>query len=148
MNRGPILSNSTLHHYLKNNWNKVKEKRKNIIAELVKSLREVGRVNSFEKRCQQILLLSELRWFWDKPVMEKENLLFCANCYEWDEKDSEFEFCWNNIHTIHKICSRSCILKRLSNDDQCDHVTYNHEFYSQHHICLLCHPLFGEPFGY
>lgn len=147
--RGPILSSSTLHYYLRNNWNKVKEKRKKIFAEKVKSLKEIGRVNSFKKRSDQIYLLSELRWFWDRPVFKNSDLLFCTNCFEWGEKNSnEFTICQNNHHTIHKHCSMSCILRRLFNDNYCDHVTYNHVFYSQHYVCLLCHPLFGEPFGY
>lgn len=136
-----------MHQYIKNNWKIIKEKRKKRVEELVKSLKEVGRINTFQKRWEQIYLLSEIRWFWDKTKIENFNL--CTNCLEWDENGSnEFQFCQNNLHTIHKDCYKKCILKRLFNDGYCDHIMYPQKYYLQHHICLICNPLRGSPIGY
>lgn len=141
---GPILSSSILKHYIKNNWSRVKENRKKKIEALAKSMKEIGRIDSFDKRCDQIFILSDLRWYWDMPI-EKDDLLLCTYCFEWDRSDfKEFTLCINNVHTIHKNCSRNCILKRLFNDDYCDHATYDHELYSPD-LCLLCNPLYDHP---
>lgn len=146
--KGPILSSYTLQQYIRNNWLKIKERRRQYIAILAQLLDNLGPIDSFEKRRDHIYILTEMRWNWDKPT-EKENILLCTQCMEWDSKDSkEFEMCWNNVHTIHKNCVYKCLLRRLFNDGFCDHTLYHHAFFAQHHLCLICHPLFGEPIGF